>query len=455
MNLSPLTALSPLDGRYHDKVSPLSEYFSEFALFRFRVMVELEWLKALSLEPALKDIPRFSPASLARLDRLITHFSQRDAQTIKAIEAKINHDVKAIEYWLKKRLSGNTRVARACEFIHFACTSEDINNLCHGLALKRSREAVLLPALDGLTRKLAAMAHQYAALPMLARTHGQPASPTTLGKELANFSFRLRRQISHFSSLRIMGKMNGAVGNYNAHTFAYPEIAWEKFCARFVSSLGLSVNPYTTQIEPHDSMAEYLHNLARINTILIGLCRDLWGYVSLGYFRQKTARAEVGSSTMPHKVNPIDFENAEGNFGLANALLGHMGAKLPISRWQRDLSDSTVLRNLGVALGYSLLGYQSCLKGLSKLDVDAKKLGEDLEFNWEVLAEAIQTIMRRHRLPQPYEQLKALTRGKRISRESLQAFISTLKLPLREKARLLKLKPQNYLGLAEKLAKRV
>jgi adenylosuccinate lyase len=456
MTLSPLTALSPLDGRYAAAMAPLRPLFSEFGLMRHRVRVEIEWLKALAAEPAIAEVPAFSPATLARLDALVEGFSEADAQAIKDIEAVTNHDVKAIEYFLKQRLADNPEVMRAAEFIHFACTSEDINNLSHALMLKAGRDEVLLPALDRLLERLTELAHAWAALPMLAHTHGQPASPTTVGKEFANVVHRLRRAREGVASVALLGKMNGAVGNYNAHLAAYPDFDWESFARRFVEGLGLAFNPYTIQIEPHDYMAELFDALARVNTILIDLDRDVWGYIALGYFKQKVKAGEVGSSTMPHKVNPIDFENSEGNLGLANALLRHLAEKLPISRWQRDLSDSTVLRNMGVALGYTLLGLQSCLRGLAKLEANEERLATDLDANWEVLAEAIQTVMRRYGLPNPYEQLKALTRGKSgITRATLAQFIAGLGLPEEEKQRLLALTPDTYTGMAAALARRI
>ncbi len=456
MNLSPLTALTPLDGRYHSKVACLAPYFSEYALIRHRLLVEIEWLKALSREPAIAEVPAFSEATVAQLDELARGFSEADAEVVKTIESRTNHDVKAIEYFLKERLSGNGEVMRVAEFIHFACTSEDINNLAHGLMLKSAREQVMLPALQRIVERLAAMAGDLAQVPMLARTHGQPASPTTVGKELANFAYRLKRQAQRVAAVAPAGKINGAVGNYNAHIAAYPQFDWEAFAQQFVTGLRLEFNPYTTQIEPHDYMAELFDAYARVNTILLDLDRDAWGYISLGYFRQKVKKDEVGSSTMPHKVNPIDFENSEGNLGLANAVLGHLSAKLPISRWQRDLTDSTVLRNMGVALGYTLLGYESCLRGLAKLEANPQRLQEDLEQSWEVLAEPIQTVMRRYGVPNPYEQLKELTRGKGgITREALHAFIRAVAIPEQEKERLLQLTPGSYVGKAAELAKRL
>jgi adenylosuccinate lyase len=451
-----LTALSPLDGRYAAKVDALRGCFSEFALIRQRVRVEIAWLRALADEPAIREVPAFSDAARSALVEIGTAFSEQDAARIKAIERTTNHDVKAVEYWLKERVGGIPEIARVSEFIHFACTSEDINNLAYGIALAEARETVLLPTLEALAGDLRQLAHTHAGSPMLSRTHGQAATPTTLGKELANAYARLGRQIAAFAKIPIKGKLNGAVGNYNAHVISYPDVEWERLAAKAVASLGLEFSPYTTQIEPHDGIAEYCDTLARANTILIDLDRDVWGYVSLGYFRQRMREGEVGSSTMPHKVNPIDFENSEGNLGLANALLRHLADKLPVSRWQRDLTDSTVLRNLGVALGHALLGWNALRQGLAKLEVDPQRMAADLDANWEVLAEAIQTVMRRYGLPEPYEQLKALTRGRTgMTPESLRTFIETLALPEDAKARLLALTPATYIGLAESLARRI
>lgn len=456
MDLTPLTALSPLDGRYRRTTAPLAPYFSEYGLIRYRVRVEIEWLKALAAEPAIAEVPPFSATTLAELEALVADFSLADANRVKAIERTTNHDVKAVEYFLKERLAGNAEVMRVKEFIHFACTSEDINNLAYALMLRDARAQVLLPALAAVRQKLAELAIELADLPMLSRTHGQPASPTTLGKELANVVYRLDRGIERLASVQILGKINGAVGNYNAHLAAYPEVDWEGFARRFVESLGLSFNPYTIQIEPHDWMAELFDACARINTVLIDLDRDVWTYISLGYFRQKTKADEVGSSTMPHKVNPIDFENSEGNLGLANALLRHFAEKLPISRMQRDLSDSTVLRNVGAALGFALTGYASCRQGLDKLTANPERLAEDLNANWEVLAEPIQTVMRRYGVENPYEQLKALTRGRTsITRETLAEFIRGLAIPDPAKQRLLAMTPAGYTGKAAELAKRL
>jgi adenylosuccinate lyase len=451
-----LTALSPLDGRYAAKVDALREQFSEFALIRQRMRVEVAWLLALAAEPAITEVPPFSDDARATLDAVVSSFSVADAARVKTIERTTNHDVKAVEYWLKERLASSPEIVRVAEFVHFACTSEDINNLAYGIALEEARRNTLLPLLESVAADLRALAHAHADVPMLARTHGQPATPTTLGKEFANVYARLERQIAALARLPIKGKLNGAVGNYNAHAIAYPDVEWEKVAARTVASLGLEFNPYTTQIEPHDGIAEYCDALARANSILIDLDRDIWSYVSLGYFRQRMREGEVGSSTMPHKVNPIDFENSEGNLGFANALLRHLAEKLPISRWQRDLTDSTVLRNLGVALGHAMLGWTALRQGLAKLDVDENRIAADLDSNWEVLAEAIQTVMRRHGLPEPYEQLKALTRGKTgMTRESLRAFIAGLALPADAKSRLLALTPATYVGLAARLARRV
>jgi len=452
---SPLSALSPLDGRYHKQLAPLTAYCSEAALIRYRVRVEIEWLIALAEEPAVAEVRPFSAAAVGELRQAAAGFAESDAARVKEIEARTNHDVKAIEYWLKERFAAHAELAAAAEFIHFACTSEDINNLAHALMLTDAREKVMLPALDQIISKLRALAHELANAPMLARTHGQAATPTTMGKEMANVVHRLRRARSRIAGVSLTGKINGAVGNYNAHLAAYPAFDWEGFARKFVEALHLEFNPYTTQIEPHDALAELFDACARANTVLIDLDRDIWGYVSLGYFKQRVVAGEVGSSTMPHKVNPIDFENSEGNLGLANAVLRHLSDKLPLSRWQRDLTDSTVLRNVGVALGYSLLGCVSCLKGLNKLEANPAALRADLESTWEVLAEAVQTVMRRYGLPEPYEQLKALTRGKGITRESLQQFIAQLAIPEAEQQRLLALTPWTYIGKAAELAKRI
>jgi adenylosuccinate lyase len=447
--LSPLTALSPLDGRYEKKMAPLRALFSEFGLVRFRVEVEIHWLLALADWNELKEVPAFSIAARTALESIATNFSEADAQRIKEIEATTNHDVKAVEYFLKEKIRSIPEIAKVSEFFHFACTSEDINNLSHALMLKHGRGDILLPIMDRLITAMDDLAITHAGAPMLARTHGQPASPTTLGKEIANFSYRLRRQRLQFADVELLGKMNGAVGNYNAHLASYPELDWPAKAREFVTSLALVWNPYTTQIEPHDYMAEIFHAVSRFNTILIDFNRDVWGYVSLGYFRQKVKAGEVGSSTMPHKVNPIDFENSEGNLGLANALFEHLAGKLPVSRWQRDLTDSTVLRNLGMAFGYSLLAYDSCLRGIGKLEVDQNRLLQDLDANWEVLAEPVQTVMRRFGVENPYEKLKELTRGKQgMTRETLARFIQSLAIPEQAKAELLALTPASYTGNA-------
>jgi adenylosuccinate lyase len=453
MELTALTALSPLDGRYGSKTAPLRDFFSEYALIKYRVIVEIEWLKALAAEPAIAEVPAFSSEAIALLDGIADHFSVADAERVKTIEATTNHDVKAVEYFLKEKTKASAEIAAVSEFIHFACTSEDINNLSHALMLKGARDAVLLPALEKVITRLTDLAHELADLPMLSRTHGQPASPTTVGKELANVVYRLRRAWDAIGTVELMGKINGAVGNYNAHLSAYPDLDWEHFAREFVMHLGLTFNPYTIQIEPHDAMAELYDAIARTNTILIDFNRDVWGYISVGYFKQKVKAGEVGSSTMPHKVNPIDFENSEGNLGLANAVLRHLAEKLPISRWQRDLTDSTVLRNMGVGFGYSLLAYESCLRGLFKLEASPTALAADLDANWEVLAEPIQTVMRRYGVANPYEQLKELTRGKAgMTRETLHAFIDGLAIPDTEKARLKTLTPGSYVGVAAELA---
>lgn len=453
MSLTTLNALSPLDGRYQSKLDSLRPYFSEYALIKHRAWVEVEWLKALAAAKELAEIAPFSVETVQELDTAIANFSEDDASQVKAIEARTNHDVKALEYWLKEKFYGNPEIKKASEFIHFACTSEDINNLSHGLMLKTARDSVMLPFLNNLIARLSELSHQLADQPMLSRTHGQTASPSTMGKELANVVYRLQRQQKQLGHNEILGKINGAVGNFNAHLSAYPEFDWESFAKKFVTSLGLVYNPMTIQIEPHDYMAELYDTLARINTILIDLNRDIWGYISVGYFKQKVKAGEIGSSTMPHKVNPIDFENSEGNLGLANAVLRHMAEKLPISRWQRDLTDSTVLRNMGVGFGYTLLGYDSCLRGLNKLEVNPVRLAEDLDNSWEVLAEPIQTVMRRYGIENPYEQLKELTRGKGgINKESLHVFISGLAIPDNAKQALLALTPATYTGKAMELA---
>jgi adenylosuccinate lyase len=455
MSLTTLNALSPLDGRYQTKLDALRPYFSEYALIKHRAWVEVEWLKALAAASELTEIAAFSPATIKELDAAIANFSEADAAQVKTIEARTNHDVKALEYWLKDKFEANPEINKASEFIHFACTSEDINNLSHGLMLKTARDEVMLPFLANLMARLRELATQLADQPMLSRTHGQTASPSTMGKELANVLYRLQRQENQLKNNEILGKINGAVGNFNAHLAAYPDFDWEQFAERFVRSLGLTYNPMTIQIEPHDYMAELYDSFARINTILIDLNRDIWGYISVGYFKQKVKAGEIGSSTMPHKVNPIDFENSEGNLGLANALLRHMAEKLPISRWQRDLTDSTVLRNMGVAFGYTLLAYDACLRGLNKLEINPEKLAQDLDASWEVLAEPIQTVMRRYGIANPYEQLKELTRGKGgINQASLHAFIQDLAIPAQAKQDLLAMTPASYIGKAVALAKR-
>ena len=450
-----LTALSPLDGRYAGKVDALRPIFSEYGLIRARVKVEVEWLLALASEPGIVELKPFSDAAVARLRALADGFSVADAARVKAIEATTNHDVKAVEYLIKERLQDDPELGPALEFVHFACTSEDINNLSYALMLSQARQEVLLPKLDALIERLRAMAHEHAALPMLSRTHGQTASPTTVGKELANVVARLQRQGEVLAGLPMPGKINGAVGNYNAHVAAYPDIDWPAFSRHFVESLGLDWQPYTTQIEPHDGIAELCDVAKRIDTIAIDLCRDTWGYISQGYFKQAVKAGEVGSSTMPHKVNPIDFENAEGNFGIASALFEHFAIKLPISRWQRDLTDSTVLRALGTAFGHMLIGFDALQRGLNKLSVNPERLAADLDGSWEVLAEAVQTVMRRHGLPNPYEQLKALTRGHGITEASMREFIASLDLPTADKQRLLDMTPGSYTGLAGQLAREI
>ncbi len=455
MELTPLNALSPLDGRYQSKVDPLRAYFSEYALIKHRALVEVEWLKALAALPEIEEVKAFSKETIKELDDAIANFGEKDASQVKAIEARTNHDVKALEYWLKEKFDGNAEIKKASEFIHFACTSEDINNLSHALMLKGARNSVMLPFLNNLIARMTELSKQLAAQPMLSRTHGQTASPTTMGKEFANVVYRLQRQQKQLVANEILGKINGAVGNFNAHLSAYPNVDWENFAKQFVENLGLTYNPMTIQIEPHDYMAELYDNLARINTILIDINRDIWGYVSVGYFKQKLKPGEVGSSTMPHKVNPIDFENSEGNLGLANSILRHLAEKLPISRWQRDLTDSTVLRNMGVAFGYTLLGFDSCLRGLNKLEINPVKLADDLDSSWEVLAEPIQTVMRRYGYKNPYDTLKEYTRGKAISKESLQSLIAELKIPAEAKQYLMDLTPATYIGKATALVNNI
>ncbi|MCI2262588.1 adenylosuccinate lyase [Xanthomonas indica] len=455
MSDSALLALSPLDGRYAGKVDALRPIFSEYGLIKARVKVEIEWLLALGAEPGVGELAAFSPAAAQRLRGLADGFGVEHAARVKQIERTTNHDVKAVEYFIKEQLKDDAELGPALEFVHFACTSEDINNLSYGLMLEQARREVLLPTLDAVIATLRALAHAQAAQPMLSRTHGQTASPTTLGKEVANVVARLQRQRQQIAAVELTGKINGAVGNYNAHVASYPDVDWPGFAQRFVESLGLVFNPYTTQIEPHDNVAELGDATRRANTVLIDLARDIWGYISLGYFKQKLKEGEVGSSTMPHKVNPIDFENAEGNFGIANALFEHFSAKLPISRWQRDLTDSTVLRALGTAFGHTQVALDSLAKGLGKLTVNPERLDADLDAAWEVLAEAVQTVMRRHGLPNPYEQLKALTRGQGITADSMRAFVETLELPEDAKQRLRDLTPGGYVGLAERLARGV
>tara|TARA_B100000809_G_scaffold78864_2_gene76802 strand:+ start:577 stop:1953 length:1377 start_codon:yes stop_codon:yes gene_type:complete len=451
--LSSLTAVSPIDGRYGGKTDMLRTIFSEFGLIRYRVMVEVRWLQQLSAHTDITEVPHFSDGANAVLNGLVDNFTLEHAERVKEIERTTNHDVKAVEYLIKEVIADNAELQAVSEFVHFACTSEDINNLSHALMLKEGRDQIVVPALVNIQSQLASMGREFADVAMLARTHGQTASPTTVGKEMANVAFRLQRQIDLVKSVPLLGKINGAVGNYNAHLSAYPDMDWPGFAEQFINGLGLEFNPYTTQIEPHDYMAELFDGMARANTILIDYARDIWGYISLGYFKQKTIAGEVGSSTMPHKVNPIDFENAEGNMGIANALYGHLAAKLPISRWQRDLTDSTVLRNMGVGLGYSMIAFSSLTKGMSKLKLNRERLGEDLNSSWEVLAEPIQTVMRRYAIEEPYEKLKALTRGNVMDQETIQAFIDTLEIPEQAKAELKAMTPASYIGNAVQQAK--
>ena len=453
MKLTELTAISPTDGRYGEKTADLRPLFSEYGLIHHRVMVEVRWLQALADNESIAEVPAFDHKTRALLDGIVEHFNIEDAQRVKNIEKTTNHDVKAVEYFLKEKIRGNATLEAVNEFFHFACTSEDINNLSYALMLKTGRDTVMIPVMDDIIHNLASLAHEFAEQPMLSRTHGQTASPTTVGKELANVVHRLRKQRNEAADVIILGKINGAVGNYNAHLVAYPEIDWPSFAKSFIESLGIEMNPYTIQIEPHDYIAELFDAMARFNTILIDLCRDIWSYISLGYFRQKTVAGEVGSSTMPHKVNPIDFENAEGNLGVANALFNHLAGKLPVSRWQRDLTDSTVLRTLGTGLAHSLIAFQSLQKGLDKLEVNAMRLDEDLESSWEVLAEPIQTVMRRYGIENPYEKLKEMTRGKAITREDLHQLINSVELPEDARQRLLQLTPQSYIGNADRQAK--
>jgi len=448
MELSSLTAVSPVDGRYGDKVSPLRAIFSEFGLLKFRVEVEVRWLQQLAATAEIKEVPAFDADANAFLDAIVANFSEEDAARIKTIERTTNHDVKAVEYFLKEKVESVPALHAVSEFIHFACTSEDINNLSHALMLESARRDVILPYWQQIIDAVKRLAQEYRDIPLLSRTHGQPATPSTMGKEMANVAYRMERQQRQLSKIEILGKINGAVGNYNAHIAAYPEVDWHQLSEQFVTSLGITWNPYTTQIEPHDYIAELFDCMARFNTILIDFDRDIWGYVALNHFKQKTIAGEIGSSTMPHKVNPIDFENSEGNLGLANAVMQHLASKLPVSRWQRDLTDSTVLRNLGVGVGYALIAYQATLKGISKLEVNRERLLDELDHNWEVLAEPIQTVMRRYGIEKPYEKLKELTRGKRVDAAGMQTFIDSLALPEEEKTRLKQMTPANYLGRA-------
>lgn len=452
MNLSSLTAISPIDGRYGAKCADLRPIFSEFGLIRHRVLVEVRWLQMLSAHPGIPEVPAFSESATHLLNDIIDKFHEEDAQQVKNIEHTTNHDVKAVEYFLKEKIARNSELEAVSEFIHFACTSEDINNLSYALMLREARSQVLLPQMGEIIDAIRTLSHEHAAQPMLSRTHGQTASPTTVGKEMANVVARLERQRAQLVTIPMLGKINGAVGNYNAHLSAYPELDWAGIAEKFVTRLGLDFNPYTIQIEPHDYIAELFDVVARFNTVLLDFDRDVWGYISLGYFKQKTVAGEVGSSTMPHKVNPIDFENSEGNLGLANAIFNHLAAKLPVSRWQRDLTDSTVLRNLGVGVGHSVIAYQSTLKGISKLEVNPVRLNEDLDNCWEVLAEPVQTVMRRYGIEKPYEKLKELTRGTGIDQARLQQFVSELDIPEDAKATLLKLTPSSYLGNAAQQA---
>ncbi|AIA71251.1 adenylosuccinate lyase [Pectobacterium atrosepticum] len=448
MELSSLTAVSPIDGRYGDKVSTLRTIFSEFGLLKFRVQVEVRWLQKLAACAEIQEVPVFDADANAFLDKIVAEFSEEDAARIKTIERTTNHDVKAVEYFLKEKVAAIPALHAVNEFIHFACTSEDINNLSHALMLDTARRDVILPHWRQIIDALKTRAQEYRDIPLLSRTHGQPATPSTIGKEFANVAYRMERQYRQLQQVEILGKINGAVGNYNAHLAAYPEVDWHQFSENFVTSLGINWNPYTTQIEPHDYIAELFDCIARFNTILIDFDRDIWGYIALNHFKQKTIAGEIGSSTMPHKVNPIDFENSEGNLGLANAVLAHLASKLPVSRWQRDLTDSTVLRNLGVGVGYALIAYQATMKGISKLEVNRDRLADELDHNWEVLAEPIQTVMRRYGIEKPYEKLKELTRGKRIDAAGIQAFIDGLELPEAEKTRLKAMTPANYIGRA-------
>ncbi len=456
MELNALTAVSPIDGRYGDKTRSLRTVFSEYGLIRFRVAVEARWLQSLAKHPAITEVPSLSEEACKILDSLVIDFSMADAERVKEIERTTNHDVKAVEYLIKEKIQSNKELSNISEFVHFACTSEDINNLSHGLMLQTGMKEAVLPEMQKIIDAIQSLAHLHAAQPMLSRTHGQTASPTTLGKEMANVAYRLKRQLKQIAGITPLGKINGAVGNYNAHLSAYPEIDWASHAEQFVTDLGLEWNPYTTQIEPHDYIAELYDAICRFNTILIDFDRDIWGYISQGYFKQRTVEGEIGSSTMPHKVNPIDFENSEGNLGIANAIMQHLSMKLPVSRWQRDLTDSTVLRNMGVGLGQSLIAYAATLKGISKLESSASRLDEDLDNAWEVLAEPIQTVMRRYGIEKPYEKLKALTRGQDgITKETLSDFIDKLDMPSEAKAELKKMTPGNYIGNAEAQAKAI
>lgn len=455
MKLTALTALSPIDGRYQDKATALRPIFSEFGLLKFRVTVEVRWLQKLASHAQINEVSVLSKDANDHLNQIVEHFSIEDAERIKTIEHTTNHDVKAVEYFLKEKCKALPELQKINEFIHFACTSEDINNTSHALMLKTAREEVLLPEWKKVIDAVVELAHRYKDIPLLSRTHGQPASPTTIGKEMANVAYRLKRQYKQLENLEILAKINGAVGNYNAHLSAYPEVDWHTFSQEFIQSLGVTWNPYTTQIEPHDYIAEFFDCVSRFNTIVIDFDRDMWGYIALNHFKQRTIAGEIGSSTMPHKVNPIDFENSEGNLGLANAVMNHLGQKLPISRWQRDLTDSTVLRNLGVGLGYALIAYAATLKGISKLEVNEQHLRDELDQNWEVLAEPIQTVMRRYGIEKPYEKLKELTRGKRVDGEAMRQFIDGLALPQAEKDRLKQMTPASYIGYAVELVEKL
>jgi adenylosuccinate lyase len=455
MELSALTALSPVDGRYAAKTADLRPWFSEYGLIYHRVLVEVRWLQMLAEQPEISEVPDLSAEANQFLQAILDNFSTADAERVKAIERTTNHDVKAVEYYLKEKIADQAELNAVSEFIHFACTSEDINNLSYALMLKGGVEHVILPQMNDITEAIRELAHEYADIPLLSRTHGQPASPTTMGKEMANVAYRLRRQLDQLHRCEYLGKINGAVGNYNAHLSAYPAVDWPQLAEQFINKLGLDWNPYTIQIEPHDYIAELYDATARFNTILIDFCRDIWSYIALGHFKQKVVAGEVGSSTMPHKVNPIDFENAEGNLGIANAIMGHLGQKLPISRWQRDLTDSTVLRTLGVGFGHSMIAYQSALKGISKLEVNAESMAQDLDANWEVLAEPIQTVMRRYGIEKPYEKLKELTRGQRITPQRLREFIATLDMPEEAKTALSEMTPASYIGNAIEQAQNI